>query len=384
VVDDVSPLRELTAATLDEPLHLFPVPDATQHEVGQGAGSRFPGAAEFRGENAEYGALVTFSLHQDGLPHPDDATERERKAEERAEKRRAMAEKEAAGEAAAAETEPEAEASEEAPRGRGRRGRDRGPMAEIEVKDAAGEVIRTFETPVHLGVNRAVWDLRIDSFDRPASDEEESFFFGRGGPEVVPGTYTLTVRYGGQEASQPVSVTLDPALDVPSGAREAKYEAQLAAGALQERLTSAIERLRATRKDLALIQAKAKPDEDAEKNGGEGEGDGPLAEVLKAADKLGKRLDALEAELTTPEDAKGIPAEDDAWSDVTYALRALGSSFDAPTGAQLEYLARAERSVERTTAEVDRFYAEELPAFKAKVEGAGIGLLATEAGAGDG
>jgi hypothetical protein len=103
-----------------------------------------------------------------------------------------------------------------------------------------------------------------------------------------------------------------------------------------------------------------------------------MAEVRKAARKLGERLDALEKKLWTPEDAKGIPAEDDAWSDVSYALRALGSSFDAPTAAQLKYLARAERSVEKAMAEVDRVYAEELPAFKAKVDAAGIGLLAAE------
>ncbi|MGH7419909.1 MAG: WD40/YVTN/BNR-like repeat-containing protein, partial [Candidatus Rokuibacteriota bacterium] len=55
VLDDISPLRTLTAATLAEPIHLFPVLAAQQYRVKQTGASRFPGEGEYRGENRPYG-----------------------------------------------------------------------------------------------------------------------------------------------------------------------------------------------------------------------------------------------------------------------------------------------------------------------------------------
>jgi hypothetical protein len=258
-------------------------------------------------------------------------------------------------------------------------------MVEIEVADAAGEVIRTFEGPATLGVNRVAWDLRRDAFPRPRTDEEESPW-QRGGTEVVPGTYTVTVRYGGEEASREVRVLPDPRTEIPAADRQAKYEAVLEAGELRERLTEAIERVRETRRDLERIQAKAKEAQDeheGEADGAEAEGDAaangeasPVADLLKAAGKLGKGLDELEKALWTPEDVKGIVAETDAWSRVSQALRALGSSWHAPTPAQLRYLEIARDATADATAKTDAFYAEEVAAFKARVDQAGLGLLA--------
>jgi photosystem II stability/assembly factor-like uncharacterized protein len=392
VLDDVRPLRELDAAALAAPLHLFAPGDVRQHPVAQTPASRFPGAGEFRGENPSYGALVTFSLNQEGLPHPDDETERARKAAERRARLEATAEEAAggglgAGEGAgrpeesmaeAAEASAEAAAEEAAEAAEEERpGRAKKPMAEIEIADASGAVVRTFEQPVTLGVNRAVWDLQRDAFRRPPSDEEESPW-QRGGSEVPPGTYTVTVRYGGEEASGALRVLPEPRSDAPEADRQAAYEAKdraiLETGRLQERLSRAIERVMTTRQDLARIRAKAQVQQAEWKKGG-GEGDEPHAELLKAAGKLGKGLDELEKALWTPEDVKGIVAEEDAWSKVTYARRALGSSWDPPTPAQLRYLEVARQATEEATARAERYFAEEVGGFKAQVEGAGLGLL---------
>ena len=84
--------------------------------VKQTGASRFPGHGEFRGENRPYGALITFSLNIDGLPHPNEEIERERRAAER----QAQAEEE----------------GEEGPP-------DRGEQVTIEISDSEGEVIRS-------------------------------------------------------------------------------------------------------------------------------------------------------------------------------------------------------------------------------------------------
>ena len=83
--------------------------------------------------------------------------------------------------------------------------------AEIRISDATGNTIRKWKSDVHLGVNRVVWNLRRDSFKRPATDPFAEFF-GAGGPEVLPGDYTVTVKFRGEEASQAVRVLADETL----------------------------------------------------------------------------------------------------------------------------------------------------------------------------
>ena len=177
VLDDITPLRGLTAEILSRPLHLFQIPDAIQHRVKQTGASRFPGDGEFRGENRSYGAMITFSASQPDLPHPDEDADRARKEEQRAEKRA-----EAGGQAGQASEAEEAEAEAgDRPHtagsgggpGRGPGGREKGPQVKIEVLDDSGELVRTFEQPVKLGVNRVTWNLRGDAFKRPETGEPQ-------------------------------------------------------------------------------------------------------------------------------------------------------------------------------------------------------------------
>ena len=400
VLDDLTPLRKLTAgAPMDRPLHLFPVPAALQHEIGQGASSRFPGATEFRGDNPAYGAVLSFFVDDEELPHPDpDARRAEKRAERlqrlEAEEWVAMEESTAAAaerveeevaeerpeltQEAGAEPEAEAEAEERA---------GEKPKAEIEVRDASGEVIRTLEEPLTRGLNRVAWDLRRDGFERPPT-EEESPWWRSGGPEVLPGTYTVTVRHGDAEAEGRVEVLPDPRTDVPMADREAKWEAILAAGALRERLTDAIVRVHGAEADLALVQAKLREREEddgeaaQEEDGAPGAGEGAPADegaeeepLAKAARHLAEQLEELERGLWVPEGTKGIVAGDTPWNSVSYVLRSLQSSWDAPTPAQRTYLERAEAETEAAVAEVERLFEEEIPAFKRRAEQEGLGLF---------
>ncbi len=390
VLDDIAPLREMgqegLAKVLAEPLHLFPIPDAQQHEVAQGASSRFPGSGEYRGENPPYGALITFSVDQKGLPYPDDEVERQRKEAARQEERKVsgtLEQPERRGRKVpgtssleepkrkvpgtsieGAPTAGEAKA-ESKPKG-GRPGEK--PKAKIEVRDASGALVRTFEEPITLGINRIAWDLRRDPFRRPPGEEEVPFF-RRGGVEILPGTYTLRVSYGGAEASQPIQVLADPRFDIPREAREANQAALLEAGDLQERLSKTIESIHDLQGDIARVSAKVRAERKAAH-------DEELdQEVMDAARDLGKGLSDLESELWVPEGSEGIPPETTPWDKVSNALRSIGSSWDAPTPAQKEYLARAAKAVDQATAEADRFFTEKVPSFKAAVAEAGLGLL---------
>ena len=387
VLDEIAPLRGLTASTLEEPLHLFAIPDAIQYRVRQTGASRFPGDGEFRGQNRELGAVITFSANQPDLPHPDDDEERARKESERAERRAEGAE---GGEAAAREAEEaeEEEAGEE--RGRGRRGGKKGPQVKVEVLAEDGQLVRTLDEPAKLGINRIHWNLRRDPLKRPETEEpEEESPFQQGGIRVLPGTYTVRLSLGDQEATGTVRVLPDPRENISQADRVAKYEAVVRAGALRDVLADGISRIYSTRKDVEAVLAKVRQAlEDADADDGESSGaEGNEDEVevqaaesnerlQKAGQQLEKALTELEKSLWIPPDTKGIPYDDDKpWNLAGRAVSSMTSSNDAPTAAQLAFLHLSERAVEEALAKINRVFDEDVAAFRRLVADSDLELL---------
>ena len=393
VLDDISALRGLTAEVLSRPLHLFPIPDAIQHRVKQTGASRFPGDGEFRGDNRPYGAMITFSANQPDLPHPDEDTERARKEEERAKKRAESAESGAragqAGEEEGTEGEPEDRphmAGSGGGPGRGPGGGEKGPQVKVEVLDDGGEIVRTFERPVELGVNRLTWNLRGDPFKRPETGEpQEVSPFQRSGRPVRPGTYTVRLSLNDHEAEETVRIVPDPRENISEADRIAKYEAMTRAGEVRDALAEGITRIYRTRRDVDVLLGKVRQAlKEAEKASfGDAEGaadaddeEGPLEALQKSGQKLKKTLAELEKKLWVPPDTKGIPYSDDKpWSMAGRALFALGSSNDAPTPAQLTFLRQAEEAVGDALAEINRVFADDVSAFRELVADSELELL---------
>ncbi|HUP60409.1 MAG TPA: hypothetical protein VNA69_08330 [Thermoanaerobaculia bacterium] len=360
ILDNVAPLRTVSKETMDRPLHLFEVPDAQQFRTRQKEGSRFVGDGEFRGENEPYGALLTYSLNVAGLPHPTDEKERARKQKEREAKQR-----ESIPETGVPAEEPkdipkEPEASQKPQDQKPKEDGDKAPEVEIEVADESGKTIRKFKGPAKLGVNRASWDLTRDAFKRPkVPGEEESEFRPRTGPEVMIGTYTITMKFRGNEAKQTVRVLPDPRETIAPEIRHTKYDAILRAGRLQETATEAITRIQKTRADIDAVTAKVKKDDEPA-----GSAPDPLA---KAGAELKKRLDAMEKRLWVPPKTKGIIADTDAWSKISYPLFSLQSSWDAPTASQLAYLEHAEAELRAVIADFNKLFAEDVAKFREEV-----------------
>jgi photosystem II stability/assembly factor-like uncharacterized protein len=134
--------------------------------------------------------------------------------------------------------------------------------ATLTFKDAKGNVIRTF--PLHLkpkhekkltdaqraaldatqararderkatavepGLNTFQWDLRTAAaYDVPGfrNAETDDFPDVADGPTILPGTYTVTLSYGGASQTQPLVVTLDPRLHPAPGDLEARYALEM-------------------------------------------------------------------------------------------------------------------------------------------------------------
>jgi photosystem II stability/assembly factor-like uncharacterized protein len=363
VLDDIRPLREISQELLERPIHLFETAAAIQYA----SYGNFPINNEgYAGENRDYGALITFSLSVEGLPHPDEERERERNQAERAKKR---AEKEAAEKDEDAKEERDAEAKDE----------DEG-KATVLIYDSAGERLRTLKPEVKLGLNRLAWDLRRDPYKTPPLPTY-SFFQPRG-PRVLPGEYTIRVRYGDHEATGKVTVLPDPRHAIAAADRRAKYDVLVDAGEMQERVTLAIETIQETVADVGAVLGKTeRREKDWKKDHPDAAAAGeesPWAELATEGKALQKKLRELEKKFWVPIDEKGIPDDQTPWAKIRYAQRSLGTTWDAPTPAQVAYLEEARKALEDASAEVDDVFAE-VDALRQKLEGHDIRFLDTEA-----
>ncbi len=89
----------------------------------------------------------------------------------------------------------------------------KGPVM-IVITDAQGHSINTLHAPGKAGLNQFVWDMdyagptAID-FIKSAGGEQQ-----RGGPQVLPGSYTASLTADSQTLTQTVSVRLDPDVNV--------------------------------------------------------------------------------------------------------------------------------------------------------------------------
>jgi photosystem II stability/assembly factor-like uncharacterized protein len=384
VLDDLRPLRTLSEKTMAEPLHLYEAGDAQQHWVGPEAGGVALGSGEFRGQNRDYGALVTFSLNLPGLPLPDSDKERQRKIDERAAQR---AEKDATPSAPPPKNARELEAQEQ-PGGKPEEkagekkpgeaakplapkpGEEKPPEAEIRIANAAGKTIRTFTAPVHRGLNRVAWDLQRDGFkqfprETPPDAHPE-------GPEVAPGTYTVTVKYGDHEAKGTIRVLGDPRNHNTEADWRRREDALARVGALNDAMADAIERVRRTRSQVD--EALSLVDKDKDKDRKDAKPD-PLVE---AGGKLKGDLTKLERRLWSPFDSPGIQPDTDVLSKVGNPFGYITSSWGPPSPTHLEYLRQGEAAVAAILVDVNNFFATDVAVFRKQVDAAGLRLLREE------
>jgi hypothetical protein len=273
--------------------------------------------------------------------------------------------------------------------------KDEGPKAQIEVADAAGKTVRHFKAPVKLGMNRVAWGFERDDFkepppaaDQPPPQDDPA------GPEVPPGTYTVTVKFRGHEAKAAVKVLADPRSPNREADWQARWAAVLRAGALQDAAVEAIERIAHIRADAESAVAKAKQAAEARRaaekrdgkdmdqgrgprqGGGDSEASSPLAD---AAEKLEKGLADLEKQLWNRPDAQGLQAPEDILDQISLEGSAVTGQWDPPSPAQLETLDQLARRLDGFLADFNRFCAADLAAFRKQVVDAKVGLLPEEA-----
>lgn len=170
VLDDYSPLREMTDDNLKKEGHLFPIRDAWWYiprpKLGFG-GKGSQGADHYVAPNPDFGALITYYLKEDY-----QSLKQERQAAEKKKKDAGI-------------PFPGWEALE-------KERLEAAPKVYLVIKDESGKVIRRLRASTKKGVHRLAWDLRypssnlVKSSKLPKTEEEPKGFM------VAPGIYTAT------------------------------------------------------------------------------------------------------------------------------------------------------------------------------------------------
>ncbi|HET9795705.1 MAG TPA: sialidase [Thermoanaerobaculia bacterium] len=354
ILDDVTALERWVEPKGDAPVVLFPsVPAYRFRAVSQPAYAPV-GAAH--GKNGPDGAFITYWMKKE-VPKPKKKDEGEDEIPEK----------------------------------------EKPPLVKIRIYDAAGNKVRSLRGSNEKGFNRVDWDLRYDPFREvrlratPPGNRhvwEEKRFVGKDrrpvlyygiedatqGPLVPPGTYTVKLDVDGREYSTPVEVRKDPnsggtAADVEEGTKFslAIYrDTNAAAGMINQLEWGRLEAERFRK----MVRAE--------------NGD---AALVDAADALGKKMRAVEAELLQPtiaeEDQKSFRGPlglylKFIWLNAEAATGAADVSGNAdlgPTQPERDVFALLDGRLNDARKEFEEVFSADVPAFNRAMEAKGFGAI---------
>jgi hypothetical protein len=172
ILDDFTPLRELTPQILEKEAHLFSIKDALMFIPERGRYGQ--GETYFKARNPELGAVFTFYLKESIKTLDQKRKEAEKKAGEK-------------GVDIKYPTMEELRTEDIEPK----------PYLLFTITDESGQVVHRLKTPAKAGVQRITWDLRYPSpMPVRLTSEPESPFGRRGGMGmlVMPGKYSVTLE----------------------------------------------------------------------------------------------------------------------------------------------------------------------------------------------
>jgi hypothetical protein len=168
VLDDYSPLRDITKEQLGEEATLFASRKAWWYQPRSVVGNQ--GSSFYTAPNPDFGAVFTYYLSEG---YTTKTAERKK-----AEKKLAKGDKDIPFPGWDALTEEMQESK---------------PKIWLTIKDVSGAVVNRISGATSKGLHRVAWDLRYSSQGGVRLDNNRSGGFGGGGFMASPGTYTVTL-----------------------------------------------------------------------------------------------------------------------------------------------------------------------------------------------
>ena len=172
ILDNYSPLRNLTKEVLNAEAALLPIREALVYHPSQPYGLKgkgFQGASFFTSDNPPHGAVLTYYLKESYKSLKDKRKDSEKEAEKRGDKVKYP-------------TYGELKAEDEEDQ----------PSIILTIADEKGNVVRRISGPSSKGIHRVNWDMRYPSSSpiELTPSEPDIFATGDGGPLTMPGKYT--------------------------------------------------------------------------------------------------------------------------------------------------------------------------------------------------
>lgn len=292
VLDNMTPLEEMTPQVAAQDFHLFPLQTAYRWHTWNKHGFSSGG---YVAPNPLAGASIDYYLKSEIKEKPGEQ---------------------------GSETE-------------GRRpgmGPGQGPV-KITITDADGKLVNTLHAPAKQGFNRFSWHLDYEGATKLAflppdpQEEDNPFFDPNAGPPVAPGTYKVTVTVKGQSQTQTVRVESDPRFHVDPSVFEAQTRAGLEGRDEVSALNRALNRMESLHAQLGALEKVLQSSGD----GSEESVPASYRPVLERARTLDKKLRKLEEDVYNTELQPG--GEDD----VHYLARLHDRLTEISRGAFMNY-----------------------------------------------
>jgi photosystem II stability/assembly factor-like uncharacterized protein len=322
VLDDIGPLRQLTPAISNEPVHLFAPSTAIRTRIGHRERRRFAIA-----ENPPQGAILYYWLKEKPkepvrLEVLDDQGKTLRTVSSTVKK----------------ETEEPTEFDED---------------PEIT------------HMPAEAGLNLFVWDLRGQM---PMKIPKAIYDNGKpAGPLVLPGTYQVRLTVGGKSYTAPIEIKMDPRVKTSSDDLRKQFDLLSKLRDSEDEMNKAILGIRDLNNQLQALEKRL----------------GSVKESKALADscaELRKKVRAIEEELiqvnaTAQEDEANYPTKLN--SKLGYLSGVTDSADTAPTRAEFEVFAELDKQLQAALNKWREVLSKDLPALNDSMRKQDIAVVGT-------
>ncbi len=354
ILDDITPLQQLTPKTTAESAHLFAPRDAYRFQSISG-----PAAVDYdasAGKNPPYGASINFYLKED-LKEKETAK---------------LTFKDSGGKTV---REIECKAA--------KAGAGGGEQAAVDEEDPDPEPA---PCEAKAGINRLWWDLQgerttlmklrtppLYAPDVPLGPEgwRKNLSFGRLTVLVPPGTYTVTLTAGGQSYTEKLNVLKDPHTAGTEADIQAQLKVQYALWDELNKLSGTVNQFESLRAQLAAFGKELGTD-DASKA------------IRKSAEELAEKLQTEEGKLLQLK-LTGRGQDDCRWAPMLlHKIAYLSSQLDAtadfaPTTQQSAVQQLLKEEGDKIQEESDHLVATDVAAFNAMLREKGIANIIAKA-----
>lgn len=332
ILDDIRPLREMARQNnlMAKQVHVFGPPEGIQANYRQAAGTRFQAQAMFQGQNRRSGAMISYYVKNVKV----------KSKSKKSKEGNANAESTAEARSGTMSLDPE---------------REKGDTTKItlEILNDQREVIRTLKQTPKPGVNRMYWQLDRKGIRFPRRNNPRPNAPEPGGPDVLPGTYTVRMTYGKDKDSTTIKVVPDPRINVPQSQRMAKNELIEEMSKGIELSAKAVKQLKESQEITNWVMKKIKGKDEKTKA------------LKKQGKEVQKNLKSLLEMVLGQEGKQGI------YRDPQQVTRKVGRSYsfiqstwEAPNENEKIRVAQAQEALKEYLEKVNNFFANDWPAFQ--------------------